>query len=93
MRTTQETLFRKQYLVTEEQIKKIERLAKAEGTSATEMVRQAIDAYDPDTQADSMDMAELIDLVHSRLKEAIQSTQEATRTVSETLEKLSKGEE
>ncbi len=93
MRTDHETLVRKQYLVTEGQIEKIERLAKAEGISATAMVRQAIDAYDPDNEPGSMDMAELMDLVHSRLKEAIQSTQEATQTVSETLKKLSKGAE
>ena len=93
MRTDHETLVRKQFLITEGQIKKIERLAKAEGITATAMVRQAIDAFDPDNEPGSMDMAELMDLVHSRLKEAIQSTQEARQTVSETIAKLSKGEE
>lgn len=93
MRTSHETLVRKQFLVTEGQMEKIERLARAEGISATAMVRQAIDAYDPDNEPDSMDMAELMDLVHSRLKEAILSTQEARQTVCETIEQLSKGEE
>ena len=53
MQTAQTNLIRKQFLISESQIEKLDRLVKstkAQGkkTSAAEMVRNAIDAYDPD---------------------------------------------
>jgi len=93
METTRaEKLVRKQFLISPSQVEKLNRLARNEGTSVAEMVRLAIDTYNPDTAAivDS-DAPELMELVSERLKEAITSTQKANRVVSNTLKKLSKG--
>lgn len=93
MKTTQaEKLVRKQFLISPSQVKKLNRLARDEGTSVAEMVRVAIDSYNPDTAAVAdLDAPELIELVSERLKEAIASTQKANRTIDKTLKKLSEG--
>jgi len=93
MQTTQaEKLVRKQFLISPSQIKKLNRLAQDEGTSVAEMVRVAIDSYNPDTAAVAdLDAPELIELVSERLKEAITSTRKANRTIDKTLKKLSEG--
>ena len=86
-------LVRKQFLISPSQIEKLDRIARSEGTSVAEIVRVAIDSYNPDNApfAD-LDARELMDLVSARLKEAIASTQKANRKIDSTLKKLSKGE-
>ena len=85
-------LVRKQFLISPSQVEKLNRLAKDEGTSVAEMVRIAIDTYNPDTAAIAdLNASELMELVSQRLKEAITSTQKANQVVSNTLKKLSKG--
>ncbi len=84
---TQMNLVRKQYLVSERNIKKIKKLASSRGTSAAEIVRLAIDAYDPHGAVD-MEAPELMQLVHEKLKEAIASTKKANRKVSNNLKSL-----
>ena len=85
-----EKLVRKQFLISPSQIEKLNRLARDEGTSVAQMVRQAIDTYNPDTAAISeLDASELMGLASERLKEAITSTQKANRAVTKTLKKLS----
>jgi len=93
MQTTQaEKLVRKQFLISPSQIEKLNRLARNEGTSVAEMVRVAIDSYNPDTAAIAdLDAPELMELVSKRLKEAIASTKKANRTIDKTLKKLSNG--
>jgi len=66
----QVNLVRKQYLVSEGNIKKIEKLAGSRGTSAAEIVRLAIDAYDSHGAGD-MEAPELMQLVHEKLKELL----------------------
>ncbi len=92
MQTTRtEKLVRKQFLISPSQIKKLDRLAKHEGTSVAEIVRTTIDTYDPNiTPFSDLDAPELMELVSTRLKEAIASTQKANRTIDKTLRKLSK---
>jgi len=87
-----EKLVRKQFLISPNQIKKLDRIARNEGTSVAEIVRVAIDNYNPDNApfAD-LNSPELMDLVSTRLKEAIASTQKANRKIDSTLKKLSKG--
>jgi len=80
-------LMRRQYLVTEEQISKLEDISRAEGVSATEIVRRAIEAYDTN-DADEMDAPELMALVSRRLKETIADTRKTRRRLSKTLKKL-----
>jgi hypothetical protein len=86
---TAPNLMRKQYLVSEDNIKKIQALASTKGTSAANIVRLAIDAYDP-TGFDDMDSPEFMDFVSSRLKEAISATKKANRKVSSALKTLNK---
>ena len=92
METTPRTekLVRKQFLISPSQIEKLNRLARDEGTSVAQMVRQAIDTYNPDTAAIAdLDAPNLMELASERLKEAITSTRKANRAVSNTLKKLS----
>ena len=87
MPATSEKMIRKQFLVSPSTARRLERLAAARGTSASEIVRQAINAYDAHT-ADAMGSDELMELVSLRLKGAIQSTRRAYRTVAKTLRSL-----
>jgi len=84
---TQENLIRKQYLVSKDNIKKIEGLADSRGTSAANIVRQAIDAYDPHGAGD-MEAPELMQLVHERLKDAIATTKNTNKKVANALKLL-----
>ena len=86
-----EKLVRKQFLISPSQIRKLDRIARDEGTSVAEIVRVAIDTYDPNIEpfAD-LDAPELMDLVSARLKEAIASTQKANRKFDRVLKGLSK---
>jgi hypothetical protein len=82
-----ENLVRKQYLISPKQIEKIEILAKKQKTSAAQLVRAAIDAYNPDIPMD-MKESELLDLVSTRVKEAIADTQATRKRLGLTLQKL-----
>jgi predicted DNA-binding protein len=85
--STQANLIRKQYLVSEDNIRKLNQLADSHGTSAAEIVRQAIDAYDPHGAVD-MEAPELMELVHEKLKEAIAATKTANKKVARALKSL-----
>ena len=89
--TQTEKLVRKQFLISPSQIKKLDRIARSEGTSVAEIVRTAIDTYDPNSAVFSdLDTSELMDLVSTQLKEAIASTRKANRTIDKTLKILTK---
>ena len=95
MQTAQTNLIRKQFLISESQIEKLDRLVKftkAQGkkTSAAEIVRNAIDAYDHEGATNDLEASELIGLVHTRLQEAIKATKKANRVVAAGLKELSK---
>ena len=83
-----EKMVRKQFLMPPSMAKRLEQIAAERGTSASEIVRQAIESFDA-TGAQDMAPTELTDLVSTRLKDAIRSTRHAQRTVAKTLEKLS----
>lgn len=80
-------LVRKQFLISLDQIKKLELLAKEEQTSAAEMVRKAIDAYNPNIFKD-MAESELLELVLARVKEAIADTQKTRSSLTKTFKNL-----
>ena len=80
-------LVRKQYLVSRKNVSKLERIAKRKGTSATAIVREAIEAYDPEGLY-SLGESELIALVSTKLKEAIQDTQSTRKKLDKTLKTL-----
>ncbi len=89
MQTT-ENLVRKQYFISKKQVKKLEILAKKQNTSAAQLVRAAIDAYNPDIPLE-MNESELFDLVSARVKEAIADTLETRSRLEKTLERLAEG--
>ena len=80
-------LVRKQFLISPSQAKKIELMAKKQKTSAAEMVRKAIDAFNPDTLAD-MAETELLELVRVRVKEAITDTRKTREQLVASLNTL-----
>ena len=84
-----QTLIRKQYLVSQRNISKLERLAKRKGTSATAIVREAIEAYDPEG-LNVLGEHQLMTLVATRLKEAIKDTQATRQKLHKTLKSLRK---
>ena len=87
-----EKLVRKQFLISPSQVKKLNRIARDEGTSVAEIVRAAIDNYDPNIAAFADSGAPgLMNLVSIQLKEAIASTQKANRNIDRALKSLSKG--
>ena len=90
MTATSRKMIRKQFLVSPSTARRLERLAAARGTSASEIVRQAIDSYDVNS-ADAMGSNELMDVASLRLKEAIKSTRRAHRAVARTLRALDAG--
>jgi hypothetical protein len=87
MAASAEKMVRKQFLVPPSTVRRLERLAAERGTSASEIVRQAIVSFDPGT-ADTMESGELMELVSTRLKEAIRSTRRARRVASKALDRL-----
>ncbi|MEJ2655477.1 MAG: hypothetical protein P8Z69_09325 [Acidihalobacter sp.] len=88
----QGNLVRKQFLVTQLNVEKLQRLAEQCGSSAAEIVRKAIDAYEPQDQ-DETESPELMELVSARLKDAIKATRRANRQVAQTLKALDTGSE
>ncbi|PCI67844.1 MAG: hypothetical protein COB38_09255 [Gammaproteobacteria bacterium] len=82
----QTNLVRKQFLISESNIEKLNRIATQDNISAANVVRLAIEAYNP---SENIDQPELMELVSSRLKEAISSTQKANQKISKILEKPS----
>lgn len=85
--STHSNLVRKQYLISEDNVRKVEKLAKSSGTSAADIVRQAIDSYDPERVGD-MEAPELMKLVSQRLKESILATQHTNKKVAKALKLL-----
>ena len=88
MAAATEKMVRKQFLVPPSTVRRLEQLAAERGTSASEIVRQAIKSYDA-SAAETIESGELMELVAARLKEAIKSTRTAQRAVSRTLRTLS----
>lgn len=87
---TSEKLVRKQFLIHPDQIDKLQALTKKGNTSAAEIVRRAIDAYNPDIPS-GVDESELFELVAARLKEAIGATQKTRLKLEKTVKKLGHG--
>lgn len=86
MQQTQK-LVRKQHLIYPGQVEKLRVLAEAENTSASEILRRAIDAFDPDTAAD-MSESELLALARVRVKEAIEDTIATRKRAEATIQEI-----
>ena len=84
---TAEKLVRKQFLIYPTQAKKIELIAKRQKASAAEMVRKAIDAFNPDATPE-MAYTDLLELVRVRVKQAIKDTKRTRERLSAALNRL-----
>ncbi len=83
------TLVRKQVLLSAENIEKLETVANKRKSSVAEVVRNAIDYFDPDN--DSTESIELLEVASMKLKEAISDTQKTRRRLNKTLKKIEAG--
>lgn len=83
-------LIRKQVLLSTDNIEKLETIASKGKSSVAEVVRNAIDYFDPDgdTPAESN---ELLEVTSKKLKEAIDDTQRTRRRLNKTLKKIEAG--
>ena len=82
-----EKMVRKQFFFYPEQIKKLESIARKEGTSVSEIFRMAIDAYNSNIAADIID-PELLNLVSARVKTALADTKKINQKLQNTLKTL-----
>jgi hypothetical protein len=80
-------LIRKQIMLSDENIEKIEAIAKKQKLSVAKVVRTAIDSFNPNAE-DSGDDSELMALVSLRLKEAIKDTAKTRKRLNKTLNKI-----
>ena len=88
-----DTLVRKQFFISSENVNKLERLAKElKGISAAKIVRDAIDAYNPNGNQPNIEQKDLLELTHSKVKEALQATEKANQTMDVCLNTLSRRE-
>jgi hypothetical protein len=83
-----ENLVRKQLMLSNTNIKKLEKIAKETKQSVASVVRTAIDSFNPDNT--EMETSELMELVSTRLKEAIADTANTRKRLDKTLTSLEK---
>ena len=81
-------LVRKQLMLSNSNIEKLERIAKEQELSVASVVRTAIDSFNPDSV--DIEGSELMELVSVRLKEAIADTAQTRKRLDKTLKKLEK---
>lgn len=86
MQATQTNLVRKQVMLSVDNIHKFESMAVARGSSVSEVIRVAVDAYNPDTA--DIGETELIGLVSTRLEETIADTARTRKRLNKTLNQL-----
>jgi VIT1/CCC1 family predicted Fe2+/Mn2+ transporter len=79
-------LVRKQLMLSDNNIKKLERIAKEKKLSVASVVRTAIDSFNPDSI--DLETSELMELVSSRLKEAIADTASTRKQLDKTLTEI-----
>jgi len=87
-----DTLVRKQFFISNNNINKLKRLCEelGKGVSAAKIVRDAIDAYEPGENTIDLEQKALLELAHGRVKEAIQATDKANQKVDYCLKTLSR---
>ena len=88
MQAAQTNLVRKQIMLSNSNIAKLEEIAQERGTSVAEVVRLAVDSYNP--VAEDMGDQELMALVSTRLKAAIKETDRVSRKINKTIKAIEK---
>lgn len=86
MKAAQENLVRKQIMLSNSNIQKLEKISNENGVSVAQVVRMAVDCYNP--SAEDMGDQELMALVSRRLKVAIKETDRVSRRVNETIKSI-----
>jgi len=86
MQAVQENLVRKQIMLSNSNIKKLEKISNDNGVSVAEVVRMAVDSYNP--AIEDMGDQELMTLVSERLKKAIKETDRVSRRVNKTIKTI-----
>jgi CRISPR/Cas system CMR-associated protein Cmr3 (group 5 of RAMP superfamily) len=81
-----ENLIRKQLMLSNSNIEKLEKIAKEKKLSVASVVRSAIDSFNPDNT--NIETSELMELVSSRLKETIEDTANTRKRLDKTLTSL-----
>lgn len=86
----QERLVRKQFLISSAQEAKLKQLAKDHGVSAGEMVRRAIDAYDPDgfSPEEEKILGAMLDMAEKSVHSAIARTDATIKNMDKLLARL-----
>ena len=88
------TLVRKSFYISPGNVAKLESLTKKlKESSAAKIVRDAIDAYDPDSSKMNIEDEDLFKLAHERVKKAIKATKRANEKMDHCLNTLSKRKE
>ncbi len=85
MQATQANLIRKQIMLSNENITKLKRIAHKRGSSVAEVVRIAVDTYNPDADVGE---TELMELVSARLKETIIDTAKTRKRLNKAIQQL-----
>ena len=86
MQEARDNLVRKQIMLSNSNISKLEKIAKEKGASVAEIVRLAVDNYNPNF--DDMGDDEFMLLVSQRLKQAIKETERVSQRVQQTIKKF-----
>ncbi|MFT4654287.1 MAG: Arc/MetJ-type ribon-helix-helix transcriptional regulator [Patiriisocius sp.] len=81
-------LVRKQYLMSKQELSKIDAVRVSEKKSAAEVVRDAVRAYNPSSDDSEQFTTELIAFLSSELKSAIDATNAAGAKVNAIVNKL-----
>jgi Arc/MetJ-type ribon-helix-helix transcriptional regulator len=88
METQSTNLIRKQYLMSTQELAKIDTIRISEKKSAAEVVRDAVRAYSPSDDDSEEITPELIAFLSSELKAAIDTTNSADAKVNALINKL-----
>ncbi len=90
MRPQSETLVRRQFFISINQVKKLEEFSSILNVrSAAQIVRDAIDSYDPVAEKLQSQEQELLAIAHEKVKEALVKTEGTIKKVDGCLKNLS----
>lgn len=76
-------------MLSNENIRKLDLIAKSDKSSVAHVVRKAIDSYEPGAESEDAELAELVNLLNERLEETIKDTENTQAILAKTLNGLS----
>ena len=87
--TETQSLVRKQIMLSNENIKKLDLIAKKEKSSMAHVVRKAIDSYNPGAESEDAELVELVNLLNEKLEKTLADTEKTQSLLAQTLNGLS----